>query len=233
MRNKINHLINWLLPTRCIVCGLASKKLCDGCLNDLPLLRTYCYNCGAKLNSQVKLYYCGECLIHPPPFELTIALCQYQFPIPSLITKLKFNRQIDIGSSLGILLADRIKEVYQALDRNLPSIIMPVPLSKQRIRHRGYNQAMEIARPISKYLKVPIDYKSLSRSRHTSPQTLISIEQRQTNVKQAFYFNNKHHYDHVAIIDDVVTTYSTLKEIARTLKRAGVKTIDNWCLAKA
>jgi ComF family protein len=153
--------------------------------------------------------------------------------LSSLISKLKFQHKINYAQPLGILLAKKLSTLYQVEKLQLPDCIMPIPLSKQRLRERGYNQALEIARPVAKCLNVKLDYKSLKRVKPTLPQTLIAHRQRKTNVKNAFSFSAARKINHVAMIDDVATTFSTLSEAARTLKKAGVARVDVGCLARA
>jgi ComF family protein len=230
----IQSILDWLLPRTCIVCGFLEKDdLCSYCLSELPRTQNPCITCAEELSGNLTLPQCGECLITPPPFDRCVVLFNYRFPIPSLITQLKFSKKLLFADPLGSLLCEQVRKVYQAAHCKLPDVILPVPLSTKRLRERGYNQAMEIARPISKALNIPLDYKSLIRKRSTLPQTLITFEERQLNVRKAFLVRKELAFQHVAIVDDVATTFSTLSEIAKTLQKNGVEKIDAWCLAKA
>ena len=116
----------------------------------------------------------------------------------------------------------------------LPAAIVPVPLHTSRLRRRGYNQALELAKPLARHLHLPLLTGALARTRATGAQTDLSAIQRRRNVRGAFA---AHFPDappaHVAVLDDVFTTGATLGECARVLKRAGVARVDVWALARA
>lgn len=120
----------------------------------------------------------------------------------------------------------------------MPQIIIPIPLHPRRLRQRGFNQALEIAKPIAKKFHVPLDTAHCQRVRYTEAQTQIPAEHRGSNVKNAFVVDKKFfcgensNISHVAIMDDVVTTGHTVNELSRALRKAGVKTIDVWCCAR-
>jgi ComF family protein len=176
---------------------------------------------------------CGECLIHPPPVDRNVTLFHYESPITSLITQLKFNRKLAPANAFGILLAERIREVYEQAQLDLPEYILPVPLHKKRLATRGYNQALEISRPIKRRLNLELEFRAVKRIKPTAPQTLVAAKDRQSNVKDAFVVNSSFRSQHVAIVDDVSTTFSTVSELARALRKSGVQRVDVWCVAKA
>ncbi len=114
-----------------------------------------------------------------------------------------------------------------------PQLIVPVPLHPTRFQQRGFNQAIEIARPISKNLGIPIAPKLCVRSRETPAQSGLSARQRAINIKHAFEIGQAVEVDHVAILDDVVTTGATVTELSRVLRNAGIKKIEIWACARA
>jgi len=114
----------------------------------------------------------------------------------------------------------------------MPEIIIPVPLHRTRLRERGFNQALEIARPIARSLSIPVDYKSCERVRKTSAQSLLPAAERRKNIKGAFRVTRPIAARHVAILDDVMTTGHTVQELAATLRKAGVERIDVWVVAR-
>jgi ComF family protein len=114
----------------------------------------------------------------------------------------------------------------------LPEVLIPVPLHVHRLRQRGYNQALEIARHLSRQLQIPLDTYSCQRVLDTPHQQGLSATERKRNLKQAFRVNKPLGYRHVALIDDVMTTGTTLNILAALLRRQGVERIDNWCLAR-
>ena len=118
-------------------------------------------------------------------------------------------------------------------DVEIPDAIVPVPLSSKRLRQRGFNQSIEIARPLAQRWAIPVDTGSVKRIRNTQPQTGLDRKQRRKNIRGAFEIVRNPDVQHVAIIDDVVTTTSTVNELSRVLKTAGVKRVDVWSIARA
>lgn len=226
-------ILNKVLPHCCLLCyGLTDTRhdLCRACWNDLPHLTMHCLRCANSLLSTTQML-CGECLQHPPPFDYTHALFYYQPPITQLILQLKFQHQLAHAQLLGELLADKIREQwYQA--KPLPQAILPIPLHTSRLKERGFNQAIEIARPIAKHTRLPLLLNHCLRIKATAPQTTLAAKERQHNLQQAFAMKNLLPYDHLAVVDDVMTTGSTMMEFCRMLKKHGVKTIDVWCCAR-
>ena len=139
------------------------------------------------------------------------------------------------GFRLNVM-AERLQLIYA--DREKPEIIIPVPLHKKRLKERGFNQSVQIALPISKKLDIKINTSICRRIKNTKAQSLISVEKRKNNVKNAFEVNFKSRKPrdlkskHIAIIDDVITTGNTVKNLKKTLLDAGFSKIDVWCCAK-
>lgn len=131
---------------------------------------------------------------------------------------------------MGTLLAEKISFQYQT--EKLPDVIIPVPLHRSRQYERGFNQAIESARPISKRLNIPIEYKRCKRLVNTAAQSKLPANQRANNVKNAFVAHQDLAYKHIALLDDVMTTGHTLIEMSRALYYVGVKRIDVWCCAR-
>jgi ComF family protein len=229
---SVKILEKWLFPYVCIICHLRSdtnRDLCSFCKNELPWILNPCTQCGARLTG-VLLQKCGGCLKSPRPFDQTIALFHYENPIVSLIKKLKFHNNLVYARVLGQLLVDRIIKHYS--EQCLPEYIIPIPLHCNRLKERGYNQALELARPISKTLGIPIEYTSCQRVIATQPQTSLSAEQRNKNIRNAFQVAAEFNTNHVAVIDDVITTSSTMTEFCNTLRKRNIAKIDVWCIAK-
>ncbi|MGD9152369.1 MAG: phosphoribosyltransferase family protein [Gammaproteobacteria bacterium] len=200
-------MLKKLFPYTCILCHAVSGQqmdLCLSCQRELP-------------------FYQGNYL-----YNDIFAMCDYVAPITKLILELKFQQQLVNARVLGELMAKKIKQ----REKQLPQCIIPVPLSNKRLRERGFNQAIEIAKPISKILNVPMDISSCKRVRHTKAQAEISAKQRQKNIKNAFAVSRKFSAKHVVVLDDVVTTGQTVKEFSRVLREAGAETIEIWCVAK-
>jgi len=228
----LKKILNTLLPATCVLCSAQNKReidLCHLCEADLPWLKNTCQQCAQPLIITTHSF-CGKCLQHEPSFNRTIALFHYQQPLDYLISSLKFQQQLLFARLLGELLMERLKIHYQY--HPLPNCIIPVPLHKKRLQERGFNQAMEIARPIAKKLKLPIDIKNCQRIKFTVAQSDLPADERLKNVKDAFTVNSALKYQHVAIVDDVMTTGHTIEELSKELRKSGVKQIDVWCIAR-
>lgn len=230
----LNTLLEWLLPYCCVLCSDKTDTgldLCRSCINDLPWLSNTCPKCALPMDSNhVKDSLCGNCLKIPPPYDRIIALFSYQSPIDSFITALKFNAQLSHARLFGKLLAKQLCIFYQ--DKKLPEYIFPVPLHQKRLQERGFNQALEIALPIAKQFNIPINSTACIRQRATESQTLIHATKRRKNLRNAFKVIKPVQAQHIAIIDDVVTTGSTISEFSLQLRNMGVQEIDTWCCAR-
>ncbi len=221
-------LLNKLFPYACLLCRKTSNTaLCSECVKELPWLGSACPICAAPLATDA---ICGQCQLRKPLFDRTICLARYQLPVSYLIKQFKFHQGLAYGRACSQLLTAKLQEYYR--HHTLPEVIIPIPLAKARLRQRGFNQAVELAKPIGKQLHIPLDYKSCLRTRNTLPQTDIAAKARKQNVSDVFAMHNKNHYTHVALIDDVMTTGHTVNECSRVLRQTGIQTIDVWCIAR-
>ena len=151
----------------------------------------------------------------------------YAFPLDRLLLRFKFHGDL----AAGRLLADLFCE--QLGDGPLPQALLPVPLHRARLRERGYDQALELAKSIAKRIDVPLHRKHLRRVRGTARQSELGLAARQRNLRGAFAVAGESLPRHVALIDDVMTTGATLRECAQTLLRSGVERVDVWVIARA
>jgi ComF family protein len=225
---------SWLLPPACLLCGgkaLPLINLCLPCQQELPSLPQHCRRCAQILTSDAHST-CGSCLADPPPFERTYALYPYDPIIAQFIVKLKFQHALSHARVLGEILANHIKTDWYA-SQSLPDLIIPTPLHSKRLAERGFNQALEIARPLGQRLKIPVDYQGLTRIRHTSAQSGLTAAKRKQNIDGAFSANPSLHGKFIALVDDVVTTGATINACAEALKRRGAWRIHIWCCARA
>ncbi len=229
---------NWLNINRYIApqgdCRLCAAPadcaygICRACLAELPHNHYPCPCCGAVLTAPTTLP-CGACQRQPPHFDhARIPYC-YAPPLIPFITGLKFHGRLANARWLSELFLARLEPGAFSL----PECLIPVPLHPTRLRERGFNQAMELARPLSQRLRLPLEPYTVQRDRHTAPQSELSGATRRRNLRGAFHQLAPLPYQHVALIDDVVTTGSTLNELARVLRRGGVKTIQIWAIARA
>ena len=227
-------LYNWLtfehfglFPARCVLCGdpgVAGRDLCAACERDLPWLETACERCAHPLPAPG---LCGACLRQPPPFAASTAVFHYAEPVTRLIAALKFRGRLAHARLLAELAAVHFAHIPER-----PELLIPVPLHPSRLRQRGYNQALELARPLGHRLGIPIDYRLCQRTRATAPQSDLPAKERRRNVRGAFAVNRPLTVAHVVVFDDVVTTGHTVAELARVLRRAGAARVDVWCLAR-
>jgi Predicted amidophosphoribosyltransferases len=230
----MNSFLN--LARRCLLCHSSFTNsdldLCSQCTAELPFAKYYCGSCGKILShSSTK---CGRCIQTNLATKInTIVLFQYCYPIDQLILKVKFSSTLQsliITQTIGKLFASTLATYY--LNRARPQVIIPVPLHAKRLTERGYNQTLEIAKPIAKKLATPIDKLSIRRIKNTTPQARLDAKSRVNNVKGAFQAADKLlYYKHLAVIDDVITTGSTIKEVCSTLAPLKPNQIDIWCLA--
>lgn len=170
---------------------------------------------------------CGSCQSTPMPFDFTHVPFIYQGMIRYLITQLKFNQHYKNARLLGQLFAQSLAKT------TLPECIIPVPLHKKRYRQRGFNQCSDIAKIVGQQLKIPVETGLCIRHKYTASQVGLTPEKRRKNVKNAFSLIKKTDYTHIAILDDVMTTGSTLQELAMIFKTVGVSTIELWVCARA
>jgi ComF family protein len=219
------NLAGVLFGGSCFLCrGAARAVLCGSCDAELPrLAEPLCPRCALPSPGGET---CGRCLAEPPHYDATLAALAYVFPADALVHALKFRGELALAPLLGALIAERIP-LGERVDR-----VIAVPLSAARLRERGYNQALEIARPVAKTLRAPLEFSACVRERDTAAQSDLPWAQRRRNVRGAFRCTRTLLDAHVAVVDDVMTTGATLDEIAATLKRAGAARVVNWVLAR-
>lgn len=223
--------LDHLLPPRCVLCGLPSGPICicPACESDLPRPGPHCHRCGLPVASAHDRI-CGACVTKTPVFTRTVFPLQYNFPVDRLVQAFKFRRQLAAGRVLSHLICEHVSGGHMSY----PDMLVPVPLHNLRMMKRGFNQASEMSNYIGRKLGVPTRATSLMRKRNTRAQSGLSRKERRKNVRGAFYWRGMAlTYGHVALIDDVMTTGTTVTECARVLKRAGAKRVDIWVAARA
>jgi ComF family protein len=212
-----------LLGGSCFLCrGKADALLCAACDADLPRL-------GAELCPRCALAspagaVCGRCLSQPPAYDATRAAFAYAFPADALIQALKFRGELALAPLLGNFLS-------KSISGERVDCVVPVPLSAARLRERGYNQALEIARGVAAAARAPLAPELCERRRETAAQMDLPLAERARNVRGAFHCPRVVSGT-VAVVDDVMTTGGTLDEVAAALKRAGAARVVNWVVAR-
>ena len=219
-----------VLPPHCLLCGLRSdsgRDLCAACAGDLIRSRICCPRCALPLDAPASL--CGECLQSTPPFASAFVPFVYASPLDQLETRFKFGRSLAAGRVLSELWIQAARENPPVL----PQALIPVPLHPARLRERGYNQALELAKPLARAFDISLCNDVLVRTRVTPAQSNLDADARHKNLHGAFAVNATPLPQHVVVFDDVMTTGTTLRECARTLVRAGVERVDVWAVARA
>lgn len=215
----------------CINCldPVAIDGLCQNCQADLPVNRWYCELCALPLPFTTMDPRCGGCLQSPPPFIRSIAPWRYQFPVDRMISRYKYNGQRAFARPLltlfGKHLADSVPEL------TLPEVIVPAPMESKRQRKRGFNQAEDIAAEASRVTGIPVNTRLAIRTRSVNTQRGLSRQERMDNLSGVFATSGKVPA-RVAIVDDVVTTGATTRQLAQVLREGGAQEIQVWALAR-
>lgn len=218
----------------CLLCLASIKQLkpmiCVDCQADLPTILQACSCCGLPIPYDG---LCGQCLKNTPAFHQVIAAYRYDFPVAQLISKFKYQQQWPLGHLLAHLLVAHLTRLYpEQLDK--PDYLLAVPLSKTRLKERGFNQAELLAKWLSKPLAIPLIPDLLRRVIDTPPQQTLSAKERYKNLKHAFQITNPNQLAdrHIAIVDDVVTTGTTANRLATLCRQAGAKRVDIYTIAR-
>jgi len=217
-----NAIARAALAPECLLCGARSGEamVCDACAASLPALPPACPICALPSPAAAP---CGACLARPPPYDATVAVWPYAYPVDRLIHSLKYQGDLPVARLFGVALARRV--AGRPVD-----VVAPMPLARERLTARGFNQAMEIARAAAP--RAAIDTAGVARVRDTARQTELPYAERARNVRGAFACGRTLRGRRVAIVDDVMTTGATLAELAGTLKRAGAEWVENWVVAR-
>lgn len=218
-----------LLAPRCLACGEpghAGLDLCPDCCAQLPWNQSACRQCALPLRDGDG--HCGACRLSPPPYARAFCALRYAFPVDRLLPRFKFHGDLAAGELLATLMQWPLDPV------GLPQALLPVPLHRDRLRTRGYDQALELARALGRGTGVPVRCGHLLRVRATRAQTELGAAERRDNLRGAFALRDPARLPaHVALVDDVMTTGATLAECARLLRAAGVARVDAWAIARA
>jgi ComF family protein len=220
-----------VFPPRCLLCLDPGQPpvldLCSGCEADLARDVPACTGC-ARLLPQPDVFLCGDCLRSPRVFDAAFAAYRYQHPLDWLVQRMKYGGDIAAARVLGTLLGRRLRAGH-ALH---VEALVPVPLHRAREADRGFNQAIEIARAAGREVALPVVYP-VARRRATTEQAGLDALTRRHNLRGAFELLRPLAQRRVAIVDDVMTTGSTVEELARVLKAGGARWVEAWAVARA
>ncbi|MDR3418416.1 MAG: ComF family protein [Nevskia sp.] len=226
--NILHAIREQLLPERCVLCLHVQGPLCAECRAGLPHNRVACPRC-ARPQTGAASYVCGDCAGRPPPFDAAWSAFRYAAPIDRAVQGLKYSAHFRNARWLGLEMARLLAQRPQPM----PQLLLPVPLHGGRLRRRGYNQALELARVIGRALDVTVDTGAMRRLRATTDQIGKTAVERRRNVKNAFAVDAARlQGKHIALLDDVMTTGSTLAELARVCRQAGAGRIEVWTAAR-
>ena len=234
MRGGCRWLFQQLFPPACPLCKKTfpagwAEPFCGSCSAGFLVLPSARCSCCALpfAAADSSSHLCGRCLQSPPGFSRVHVLGRYEKSLRDAIHQFKFNNQVSLDKPLGQLLADVIPE-----DEHFDQIV-PVPLSSRRLRQRSYNQALLLARELGKRLRVPVANGLLVKTVETVPQHDLSASERQRNLRGVIYAKQRCSGEKILLLDDVMTTGSTLRACSEELKRSGAGQIDVAVLGRA
>ena len=209
----------------CMLCAGPSKNrlICDPCAASLPRLALACERCAIPLpNAGI----CGECQRRAPAFDAAVAAFEYRFPLDRLVQRFKYSGDLAAGRWLAL----ELDECVGAHER--PQLLVAPPLAPSRLRERGFNQAVVMAKILGARLGIRHSPDAFSKVRETSPQPGLGRKARLANLRDAFRCDLHLAGEHVAIVDDVLTTGATADTLARALKAAGASRVSVWAVAR-
>jgi len=211
------------LAQDCVLCGAGSGDdlLCPGCRADLPELRDVCPRCALPSPGAAP---CWACLVDPPYFDRTVAVWRYEFPCDRLVQALKYRARLPIAEFFARALATQL--------RGRVDLVVPMPLHRSRLAERGFNPSAEIARALVALTGHALARDAARRVRRTLPQAELPLDERAANVRGAFACIRDVQGMRIAVVDDVMTTGTSLNELARALKAAGAAGVENWVVAR-
>ena len=241
----VSKVYNWLqnstsIEIHCLLCrGKAQWQtpICDFCLDSCSIPEWFCSLCGLPFHDasqENETGLCNRCIHQAPVFDVCLSAYLYEYPINAIIQRVKYQRRLELIKPITRRLSDTLRDYY--LNKPWPETLIPIPLHNKRLRERGYDQALLLAKAITRQIRdnapTALDTHILKRTRATPPQQGLNARARRKNIKHAFSLQRGCNYKHVALIDDVVTTGETVSEATRLLKKSGIRQVDIWCLAR-
>ena len=235
----LDAFLNFLFPVKCLLCHkdlLHAQGLCDVCFLGMEYISPpICLKCGIPFPSDVgRDHLCGNCLTSGVHFGKARAVGHYKGTMQEAIHQFKHKKKVLLAGPLGALMADYDSD---EIDFESYDLLIPVPLHFKRLRERGFNQALSLARSIGRKYEIPIDYTGLKRIRWVEPQTNLKMKERKRNVMGAFYISDRHREMYegksILLIDDVYTSGATVNECSKVLMNAGTSGVDVLTLCRA
>lgn len=235
LKLALNNVLNLVFPPRCLSCLATvdtSGVVCHKCWSKMEFIaKPCCARCSNPFPYNIDEELCYYCKDDPPSFSNAFAVVKYDDFSDKLIYSLKYYDRTDLASTLSAMMISKIAELAHSID-----IITCVPIHKNKLKKRGYNQAALLAKHVANAIGKPFNPSILIKTKDTISQSGLSKEERKENVKHSFGINAKHSKKvfrkNVLIIDDVITTGATLNECCKKLKRAGAKKLVVLTFAK-
>ncbi|WP_226905481.1 ComF family protein [Legionella antarctica] len=229
MRQKLHSITQTLrLPSICILCNQFHKStlaVCSSCIEFIKPLGPACQHCATPLPDK-DYPVCGQCIQKPPHFDRALVNYRFEEPLRSLLHHFKYNNGLYLSSFLSQIM------LHSAQNQSISAqCLIPVPMHSKRLKQRGFNQAALLAKRLARKLNLPYDATTCQKIINTTPQASLNSEQRKKNLHHAFHAGPLP-YEHVILIDDLLTTGCTANELARTIKKTGVQKVDLWCCAR-
>lgn len=201
--------------------------LCDTCATSLPWYTSArCPQCALPTSSGA---YCGVCLQHPPAFDYTLAPFRYAYPLDRLLQQFKYHQQLPLGK---LLAQSMLPTLAPLLPADKPKVMIVMPMHPSRVRERGFNHALELARHLQAALQIPLDLTGCTRIVDTPSQAGMDMKTRTRNLRGAFASNRQWQGKHVLVVDDVMTTGASMHALASALKQAGAGRVTALVVAR-
>lgn len=219
------------LPSICVVCSQYHRQtqiVCAACEDLFSLLGKACRHCAVPLHSTTNFLICGACIKKPPYFDSVLTAYRFEEPLRTLIHLFKYKGALFLRGFLIKLMLDAMPTSGIISTQCL----VPIPLHPLKLRTRGFNQAAILARQLAKQLDIPYELNLCCKITHTLPQAHLNQKKRRTNLHTSFLVNPSK-YQHITLIDDLMTTGNTANELAKLFKKSGVRQVDVWCCARA
>jgi ComF family protein len=221
-----------VLPAACVFCGakraLRQKAICDDCYVELPWIDNACARCANPVATRLPDgVYCAACQLNPPPFIAAIAPLTYTFPVDAAIKAMKFRRKLFYVPAFAHILTNAAQQMPADIDG-----VLPVPLHWRRHAMRGFNQAAEMSKRLQRDAHLQL-VRNVIRRRATSYQSGLAAAHRRRNLEAAFLVRGTLDARHVLIVDDVITTGETCRQLAQVLLDAGVNKVSVLAVARA
>lgn len=231
LQGLLLHVADLLMPQDCFVCGghAGGDAVCAACSAELPLHPAAVCPVCAEPTGDART--CGRCLRHPPAFDATWAVFDYAFPVDAMLHALKYRHRLALADFFAAAMLRA--GARPRLDLRVQAdVILPMPLHPRRLAERGFNQAVEMARPIARAAGLPLELAAVRRVRNTVAQAGLDREARRRNPRGAFVSNTSLSGLRVVVVDDVMTTGATLDELAGVLKQQGAAWVGNLVVAR-